>query len=303
MLSCKKYGNIRREPIGKESIMSEPIQGYKSGYLYQDFRFFHITDQSDKTFDYHYHEFNKIIIFLSGNVTYLIEGKSYKLKPWDILLINNHDVHKPIIDSSELYDRIILWVDSTFLQKFSTEHCDLTTCFKLADKKSFNLVRLELILQEKIQFVMESLESAFHSNEFGSGLLAQSLFLELLIYLNRIHLNNSYIYDQNSLEYDDQIVDIINYIKENIGGDLSIDTIAKEFYLSKHYLMHKFKTKTGYTLHNYILNKRLFRTIELIKEGTPITNAASLCGFQDYSTFLRAFKKTYGCSPREFFQN
>lgn len=303
MLSCKKYGSIKREPIGKESIMSEPIQGYKSGYLYQDFRFFHITDQSDKTFDYHYHEFNKIIIFLSGNVTYLIEGKSYKLKPWDILLINNHDVHKPIIDSSELYDRIILWVDSAFLQKFSTEHCDLTTCFKLADKKSFNLVRLELKLQEKIQFVMESLESAFQSNEFGSSLLAQSLFLELLIYLNRIHLNNSYIYDQNSLEYDDQIVDIINYIKENIGGDLSIDTIAKEFYLSKHYLMHKFKTKTGYTLHNYILNKRLFRTIELIKEGTPITNAASLCGFQDYSTFLRAFKKTYGCSPREFFQN
>lgn len=281
--------------------MDKITQGVKSGYLLQDFRLFHITDQSDKTFEYHYHEFNKIIVFLSGNVTYVIEGTSYRLKPWDILLIKSHDVHKPIIDKNDTYDRIVLWVDNEFLLKFSQPGQDLTTCFKLADKKSFNLIRLDSKLQEKIQTTMADLEEAFESQEFGSQLLAQSLFLEFLIYLNRIHLNNSYIYDQSSFEYDNQIVEIINYIKDHIGDDLSVEMIANEFFLSKHYLMHKFKAKTGYTLHNYILNKRLFKTMELIKEGTPITNAASLCGFQDYSTFSRAFRKNYHCSPREFF--
>lgn len=281
--------------------MNDSKQGVKSGYLSQDFRLFHITDRSDKTFDYHYHEFNKIIIFLSGNVTYVIEGTSYRLKPWDILLIKSHDVHKPIIDKNDIYDRIILWVDTEFLLKYSSPDYDLTTCFQLADRKSFNLIRLDPKLQENLQSTVSHLEEAFHSQEFGSQLLAQSLFLQFLIYLNRIHLNNSYIYDQNSFEYDKQIVDIINYIKEHIGADLSIDTIANEFFISKHYLMHKFKAKTGYTLHNYILNKRLFKAMDLIKEGTPITNAASLCGFQDYSTFSRAFRKNYHCSPREFF--
>lgn len=274
----------------------------KSGYLYQDFRLFHITDQSDKTFEYHYHEFNKIVISLSGNVTYFIEGKTYLLKPWDILLVNNHDVHKPVVDSSEVYDRIIIWVDSSFLEKFSRPDCDLTTCFRLADKKSFNLVRLDSALQERLQYILTHLEQAFLSEEFGSPLLAQSLFLEFLIYLNRIHLTNTYIYDPNSLEYDSQIVEMIAYIKENIGKDLSVDALAKHFFLSKHYLMHKFKSKTGYTLHNYILNRRLFKATELIKSGMSISNAATYCGFQDYSTFLRAFKKQYHCSPRDFFK-
>lgn len=281
--------------------MTDTKHGIKSGYLSQDFRLFHITDQSNKTYDYHYHEFNKIIVFLSGNVTYVIEGTTYRLKPWDILLVKSHDVHKSIIDKNDTYDRIVLWVDNDFLLKYSTPSCDLTTCFKLADKKSFNLIRLEAKLQEKLQTTVANLEEAFQSNEFGSSLLAQSLFLEFLIYLNRIYLNNSYIYDQNSFENDHQIVAIINYIKEHLSDDLSIDIIANEFFLSKHYLMHKFKAKTGYTLHSYILNRRLFKAMELIKEGTPITNAASLCGFQDYSTFSRAFRKNYHCSPKEFF--
>ncbi len=292
-----------KEDILKDNITVSPaVTSKKSGYLYQDFRLFHIADRSNKTFDYHYHEFNKIVISLSGNVTYFIEGKSYKLKPWDILLVNNHDVHKPVIDSSEVYDRIIIWVDSAFLRKFSGPDCDLTTCFHLADKKSFNLVRLNPNLQERIQYTLSHLEQANASAEFGSSLLAQSLFIEFLIYLNRIHLTNNYIYDPNSMEYDGQIVDMITYIKENIGKDLSVDTLASHFFLSKHYLMHKFKSKTGYTLHNYILNRRLFKATELIREGMSISNAAAYCGFQDYSTFLRAFKKQYHCSPREFFK-
>ena len=284
-------------------LMDATASSKKTGYLYQDFRLFHIADMSDRTFDYHYHEFNKIVITLSGNVTYFIEGKTYKLKPWDILLVNNHDVHKPVIDSSQVYDRIIIWVDSSFLRKFSQPDCDLTTCFRLADKKSFNLVRLDPALQERLQYILTHLEQAFVSEEFGSPLLAQSLFLEFLIYLNRIHLTNTYIYDPNSMEYDNQIVEMIAYIKENIGQDLSVDTLANHFFLSKHYLMHKFKSKTGYTLHNYILNRRLFKATELIREGMSISNAAAFCGFQDYSTFLRAFKKQYHCSPRDFFKN
>lgn len=275
---------------------------HKSGYLYQDFRLFHITDQCDRSFEFHYHEFNKIIIFLSGNVTYDIEGQSYQLKPWDLLLINHHEVHKPIIDPGETYDRIIIWVTNEFLTQCSQPDCNLATCFELARSKSFSLIRLEAALQTQLQSLITRLDQSFNSNEFGADLLTHALFLELLIYLNRIHINNHYIYDSSSSEYDDQIVQILAYIKDNLAGDLSVERIASEFFVSKHYLMHKFKSKTGYTLHNYILNKRLFLAVEYIKTGTSITEAAALCGFSDYSTFLRAFRKTFHSSPREFFQ-
>lgn len=58
----------------------------KTGYLKEDFRLFHINDRTDREFEWHYHDFHKIIVFVSGKVTYHIEGKAYHLKPQDILL-------------------------------------------------------------------------------------------------------------------------------------------------------------------------------------------------------------------------
>lgn len=56
-------------------------QTEKTGYLNEDFRLFHIKDQTKKEFAYHYHDFHKVVIFISGKVVYHIEGKAYQLSP------------------------------------------------------------------------------------------------------------------------------------------------------------------------------------------------------------------------------
>ncbi|WP_459480824.1 helix-turn-helix domain-containing protein [Clostridium saccharoperbutylacetonicum] len=282
--------------------MNKDYINNKSGYLNRDFQLFHLKDKKNQEFEFHYHDFNKIIIFLSGDVTYLIEGKAYNLKPWDILLVNNHDVHKPIINPAKTYERIIIWADSNFIDNHSYENCDLLTCFKLANEKSFNLIRLETNFQNNIKFIIESLENSFNSNNFGSKLLSNSLFIQLLVYLNRVHLDNMYINDENSLnlKYDKQIETILKYINNNLCEDLSIETLSQKFYLSKYYLMHKFKRETGYTVHNYVNQKRLLLAKDLIKSGESITKVYTLCGFNDYSSFLRSFKNMFNKSPRTF---
>ncbi|NMF05518.1 helix-turn-helix domain-containing protein [Clostridium beijerinckii] len=272
----------------------------KSGYLNNDFQLFHLKDKKNQEFEFHYHDFNKIIIFLSGKVTYLIEGKAYNLKPWDILLVNNHDVHKPIIDSSEIYERIIIWANSDFIENHNYENCDLSTCFRLANEKSFNLIRLNSKLQDNIKFIIDSLMTSFNSQDFGSKLLSNSLFIQLLVYLNRVHLNNMYINDEASLKYDKQIEKILKYINNNLSENLSTETLSQKFYISKYYLMHKFKKETGYTLHNYVNQKRLLMAKDLISSGEQITKVYLLCGFNDYTCFLRSFKNLFKKSPSEF---
>ena len=69
------------------------IPSEKSGYLKEDFRLFHIKDQTPKEYKYHYHDFHKVIVFLSGKVSYHIEGKTYHLNPWDILLVSRGAIH------------------------------------------------------------------------------------------------------------------------------------------------------------------------------------------------------------------
>ena len=64
--------------------------------------------------------------------------------------------------------------------------------------------------------------------------------------------------------------------------------------------MHRFKEVYGITVHQYVRQKRLLRAAEEIRRGTPVLKAAMEAGFNDYSVFLRAFRGTYGKSPREW---
>lgn len=264
----------------------------KTGYLHQDFRLFHLKDQVEKSFRFHYHDFHKVIVFLSGNVTYHIEGKAYHLKPWDILLVNQYAIHRPEIDSSRPYERFILW-----LQADSPLAQELSLCFQKASDRSFNLIRLDSQLQERLKDVLYELESALTSQEFGSKPLADALFTQFMVYLNRIFLDKAYIPDKKSYTYDSQIEELLRYINHHLEEDLSVDTLAARHYMSKYHMMRKFKEKTGYTLHSYITSKRLLMSRRLIAEGTPVMKAASLSGFQDYTTFIRAYKKQFHTSP------
>lgn len=280
-----------------------PNEVNKHGYLNSNFKLFHLKDKKAQNFEFHYHDFNKIIIFISGKVTYHIEGKSYELKPWDILLINNHDIHKPVIDPSEAYERIIIWVNFKFIELHNSIDCDLLTCFNRATEKRFNLVRLSSDLQTNLKSIIYSLESSINSNEFGSKLLSNSLFIQLIIYLNRIHIQNMYENDPSLSKYDEQICAILEYINTNLYSNLSVSEISKKFYISNYHLMHKFKKETGYTVYNYILQKKLITAKDLIKSGNPIVKTSLQLGFNDYSSFLRSFKKSFGISPKDFQQN
>ena len=58
----------------------------KRGYLLEDFRLFHLRDDRGTTVDYHYHEFYKVLLLLSGTGSYAVEGRRYQLRPGDLVL-------------------------------------------------------------------------------------------------------------------------------------------------------------------------------------------------------------------------
>lgn len=270
---------------------NEPTE--KTGYLEQDFRLFHIKDQTKRDFSYHYHDFHKVIIFLSGKAAYHIEGKSYYLKPWDILLVNRHAIHKPEIDFSVPYERFVLWI------RDDIKSTELLRCFQKAIDRSYNLIRLDSDTQEKLKQLLYELEAALKDEKFGSKLLGSTLFTQFMVYVNRIFLEKQYIYDARSYSSDSQIEELLRYINHNLTEDLSIETLARKYYLSKYHMMRKFKEETGYTIHNYIISKRLLLARTKISEGTPILKAAQLSGFSDYTTFSRAYKKQFGTAPSQ----
>ncbi|MGY0373364.1 AraC family transcriptional regulator [Clostridium sp. JNZ J1-5] len=274
----------------------------KRGYLNEDFHFFNLKDQKKNEFEFHYHDFNKIIIFISGEVTYIIEGKSYKLRPWDILLVGKSDLHLPIISSTVSYERMILWLNPFFLERHNKNNCNLLSCFELATKRKLNLIRLSIKDIHSLKQNLADLEHAIQDKDFGSHILRNALFLQIMVKINRLFLGMEINKDIDDIKYDPRIESILSFINSNLDKNLSIDTISKKFYLNKYYLMHLFKKETGYTLYGYIQKKRIIRASDLIKSGMQAGDVCSLCGFGDYSTFVRAFKREFNLSPKQYFK-
>ncbi len=264
----------------------------KRGYLKENYRVFSIKDKKNEEFEFHYHEFHKLIFFISGNVEYIIEGKAYNLKPYDILLVRQGDIHKPVIDPNTIYDRVVIWVSSTYLK----EHYNLADCFESINNKHFNLIRDNSQFAEKIFDLLKQLTNSDKS-QYAAELMNDLIFLQLMILINRCMLENKKIPSYNS---DERIDDVIEYINNNLFSDINVDKIANRFYISRYYLMHKFKEVTGKTVYSYIQTKRLLFAANLLNEGESAKNVCYQCGYSDYSVFFKAFKKEFDITPSEY---
>ena len=272
----------------------------KVGYLNDNFKIFHIRDKKDIKFEYHHHDFSKIVVLIDGDLTYYIEGKAYILKPWDILFVNKNEIHKPVVNPNKYYERIVIWLNPDFMAKYAQGNNDLLKCFEVAIKNNYNLLRLNMKSIEVIKNLIQDIQNCNNSNEFGSEILKESLFVQLMVLMNRLFLNSDKNRDIEDIQYDKTIEGVLNYINSNLENDLSIDTIASEFFISKYYLMRKFKNQIGSSIHNYVVQKRLILARSLISDGLSMSSVCSRCGFNDYSSFVRAFKKVYGVSPSNY---
>jgi AraC family transcriptional regulator len=95
---------------------------------------------------------------------------------------------------------------------------------------------------------------------------------------------------------------VLNYIREHLNDDLSVNTLAQVAYFSPFHFHRIFKTITGETLNDVVVRLRLERAVMLLRSSPklPISEAAFACGFASASNFARAFKKRYSMSARSW---
>ena len=273
----------------------------KRGYLNEGFRLFHLKDSRAPKLDYHYHEFDKLILLLGGKVTYVVEGVTYFLRPWDVLLVQHNMIHRPVIDPSEPYERVVVWLGREWLADRSDPGEALDACFHTTRERGFHLLRTGPERRLEYMKDIQRLEEALRSREFAAGRFADTLCQQLLIGVNRDILRSRTAQEErDSYRVDPKIEEILKYIAAHLEEELTVESLSKRFYLSRYYLMHRFKAVSGYTGHQYTSQKRLLRAGELIRSGMPVMKAAEQVGFSEYSTFLRAFQNTFHMSPREF---
>ena len=271
----------------------EPLQYEVRGYLKEPFRLFHLADGRGEYIEYHYHTFHKIIILLAGKAGYAVEGERYELAPGDFVLVGSGSIHRPVVETGDYYERMILYIAPDYLRALTVGDCDPSECFRQAQETFQYVYRDEG--GSCVRPLFQALAETVRQGGYGAALLAQAQFTELMVEVNRVVRGGHRV---GAAGGDSKVVSLLQYLNLHLADPLTIDELAARFYISKYHMMRRFKEETGYTIHNYVVTKRLMLARDRISAGVPVGEACYACGFRDYSAFARAYKKLFSASPR-----
>ena len=261
-----------------------------------DLRDYHAA-KDNQPIQLHHHDFYEIYYFISGNVDYLVENKTYHLQPGDLILMSPLELHQPLFsEQSGTYERIVLWIDGKKLSSLSTSEISFLSCFKQSHSDTTD--RIYHVNEERqgmLQFFLDELATTMNTNTIYSPLIANTLLTWLLCNFHSMTSQTPSVEDHRRMSV--QIANCVDYINLHLNEDLSLDLLSKECYISKQHLLRTFKDAMGFSVHQYIQKKRLLTARQYMQNGDSPKEAAFKCGFSDYSVFYRAYMKEYGVSP------
>jgi len=248
----------------------------------------------------HHHDFYEVYFFLSGNVQYIIESRSYDLTPGDILLIRPMELHQPMFrEEQQAYDRFVLWINRRFLEGMCMPGQDLCACFDTAAPGRSNLLRPDAALRQLLFYLLDNLLQESRSAQCCGPLCALTYLAQVMIYLNRLTEQTGQESESRAVS-DSLVYRVMQYINAHYGENLTLDLLAREFFISKYHLSREFNRVVGTSVHRYVTQKRLAVAKQMMTDGAASSAVCQRCGFGDYSSFYRAFKAEYQISPKEF---
>lgn len=275
-----------------EVIPIEPLQYEQRGYLNEPFRLFYLADDHAGDIEYHYHTFHKIILLLAGRAGYAVEGERYELAPGDFVLVGRGSIHRPVVADGDYYERMILYISPACLEAMAVEDCDPAECFRLAQQSFQYVYRDEA--GSRVRQLFQALHQTIVQGDYGASLLTQAQFTELMVEVNRVCRAGHGVGASGG---DSKVVSLLQYLNLHLAEPLSIDDLSARFYISKYHMMRRFRQETGYSIHGYLSEKRLLLAQQLLSRGASPSEVFTQVGYQDYSTFSRAYKKQFGRGP------
>lgn len=240
-------------------------------------------------FRLHTHQKAELYYFVRGSGVFHIEGSAYPLESGDLLLMQSAESHYIELDTTQPYERKVLHFDLAILNILDPQGY-LSEPFLARKPGKQNLYK-------SYRFPSGSCEHYFDTMMSPGPDPRISIFAGLIPLLHTLCSLRSGSAEVPDTESDPVEYRIMRYLNQNIHRPISLNDICQKFYISKSQLCRVFRNSTGVTVKHYLTVKRLVRAKQLIDAGQRATHVYLQCGFNDYSSFYRAYVKYYGTAP------
>lgn len=242
---------------------------------------------SNKHYKEHIHETFSIGVNLFGDSLYTNKENKYSFKPNMFAIINPLDVHSCNCIGDENNEYYMLYLDKTW-------------CFQLQKEldpslKEFKTYSKEILEDKELYIEFLELNKLLFSNE-----LSISKECEIIKFFTKLFSK-----DLKSTKLEDSLAKgelkpILEYFDKNYKSNITLNNLSSKFNLNTFYIIRLFNESLKISPHQYLLNLKINRAKELLKQNYSLVDTALECGFTDQSHFHRNFVNIVATTPRKF---
>ncbi len=240
----------------------------------------------------HTHDRCEIYCVFRGSGYYITEGTRYPLEHGRIILMRPGEMHMLEPMGEEPRDSLSFHFDCSLVDSIDPKR-QLLEPFFSRPLGMQNVYDHSIVATTEIYTLFRKMRELDQDNE-RNCLHASAMLLCVLSELKKLFDKKLYSTQKISSIPTSEIVDYVNH---RLTEDLSPEQLCETFRLSRSHLDRVFKRDTGSPLCSYITLKRLLLAKGYIDDGMGAMRAATAAGFTDYSTFYRAYCKTFHCPP------
>ncbi len=262
----------------------------------------HKVEKSTEAQKPHRHDYFQIYYIKNGSLSHYVEGKSSTLYQGDMFIIPPETTHYISLEPDTVFYSFSFMPD--FLGE-PTPSNKLAVNFLKSLQTGRHILPKVSIQDENIIYIetiMDRMLKEFTLKDIGFNELIHSYAVLLITVLARNYFEKNTLpeYFNNSKQF---VLHCIEYIENNFTDRITLDEISRRSAMSKSSFCDLFYKLTGHSFNSYLNLCRIKKATEYIKDGYKITAIYGLCGYTDFSTFYRNFKKIMGVSPNEYKKN
>lgn len=229
----------------------------------------------------HSHALIEFIYILKGEVAYTVENKKFTARQGELLLIKPYSYHYFTIQNKQDYEKIGILCD------FKNANID-------------DIIPQSFIL---VQCSNGRIHDIFHKIDFYYHNCPKETFQDLLqalskeIFINLQLFSKQYVLTAPADSIHPLIEQALHYINENLFTFNTVKELSRALSVSESYLKTLFANQLKVTPKNYITAKKMLFAKSMITNGTPPTQAAFHCGYNNYATFYRIYLRYHNTNP------
>ena len=262
--------------------------------------FFHHTISSvsdtDRIYGPESHAKFEILYLLSDGIEYVIEGEHYNVNRGDAIVVLPQEIHTIILKGGFNYERLVMVFDVDSLYHIVSDNKEALELF--TDKvKGKRVIPKSVVDASPLRQIFQSVMNDVLPDKYCGFSFASKIF-NLVVELDKL-LSSTNLELSTPTSVDPLTVQAIKYIEKHITEDLNLSEIAKNLFVSKSTLCHKFKENMNMTVNQYYSIKKVKLAEELIKNGVNANEAAFRVGYDSYLTFYYNYKRVIGQPPSQ----